>query len=129
VTEIGPDGGLQLRDVSTARLREKQREEIEQTEAANAGAKSLVREEAIDAVKVKRRGEVGAETRRLLVEGDVVRLTPKMTKERRKAIRDPRILADEIAVERAFVAAVDKDPGLVAGALTESLKCCRSISG
>lgn len=61
-----------------------------------------------------------AEVHRLLNEGDVAALSPKMGHELRSALRDPRILADEIAVERSFVAAVDKDPGLVARALTRS---------
>jgi hypothetical protein len=120
VVQIAGDGRLQLRDVSTARLREQQREEIERAKVANADAKSLVRNEALDALKIKHRAELTAETSRLLTEGAVVPLTPKMEKELRAAIRDARILADEMAVERTFIAAVDRDPGLVTRTLTES---------
>ncbi|HEY4434048.1 MAG TPA: AAA family ATPase, partial [Candidatus Cybelea sp.] len=121
ILQVGDDGGLKLRDLSTARLREKQHEEITQTKAAHAGAKSLVREEVLAALKRKHRAELTAETRRLLVEGEVAPLTEKMQEEIRKAVREPRIFADEIAIERAFVAALDKDPGLVAKVLTESM--------
>lgn len=121
VLQVGDGGKLQLRDLSTARLREKQHEEIAQTKAAHASAKSLVREEVLNALKRKHRAELTAETRRLLVEGEVVPLTVKMQEEIRKAVREPCIFTDEIAIERAFVAAVDKDPGLVARVLTESM--------
>jgi flagellar biosynthesis GTPase FlhF len=121
ILQVGDGGSLQLRDLSTARLREKQHEEIAQTKAAHAGAKSLVREEALNALKRKHRAELTAETRRLLIKGEVAPLTVKMQEEIRKAVREPRIFADEIAIERAFVAAVDKDPGLVARVLTESM--------
>jgi hypothetical protein len=43
-----------------------------------------------------------------------------MEKELRAALRDPRILGDEIRTERAFVDAVDRDPGLVSRALTQT---------
>jgi hypothetical protein len=43
-----------------------------------------------------------------------------MVDELRAALGDPRFLADEIAVERALIAAVDRDPGLVARALRRS---------
>jgi hypothetical protein len=111
---------LQLRDISTARLRERQHEEIEQAKADTPDAKSLVRDEQLEALRVQHREELAAETRRLLTEGEVAPLTPKMVDELRTALRDPRILADEIAVERAFIAAVDRDPSLVARALTLS---------
>jgi hypothetical protein len=79
-----------------------------------------VRDEQLEALRVQHREELAAETRRLLTEGEVAPLTPKMVDELRTALRDPRILADEIAVERAFIAAVDRDPSLVARALTLS---------
>ncbi len=120
ILQVDGSGRLQLRDVSTARLRDRQREEMEQAKAANVGAKSLSQEEAVQALKAKQRVELAAETRRLLVEGEVAVLTVKMEKELRATLRDPRVLGDELAVEQAFIAAVDRDPGLVARALTQS---------
>ncbi len=119
VVQLDAAGGLQLRDVSTARLREKQREEIEQTTAATADWKSLERDENLGKIKARHKRELATETRRLLSEGAVAPVTPAIAAELKSALRDPRILADEVAVERAFVAAVDRDLGLVSRALTQ----------
>jgi hypothetical protein len=104
VIQVDPIGRLQLRDVSTARLRERHRAEMEQAKADTADAKSLVRDEKLEALRVQHRDELAAETRRLLTQGEVAALTPKMVDELRAMLGDPRILADEIAVERAFIA-------------------------
>jgi hypothetical protein len=119
VLQLDSAGALQLRDVSTARLREKQREEIEQAKADTADWKSLERDENLGKIQARHKGEREAETRRLITEGAVAPVTPAMAAELKSALRDPRILADEVAVERAFVAAVDKDPALVSRALTQ----------
>ena len=120
VLQLDDAGHLQIRDVSTARLREQQRDEVAQIKAATADAKSLLREEQLEALRLKHKGELAAEMRRLLTEGDVAPLTPMMEKELRAALRDPRMLGDEIRTERAFVEAVDRDPGLVSRALTQT---------
>jgi hypothetical protein len=76
VLQVDPAGRLQLRDVSTARLRERQQAEMEQAKAATADAKSLVRDEQLEALRVRHRDELAAETRRLLTQGEVAALSP-----------------------------------------------------
>ncbi|MHB8147345.1 MAG: AAA family ATPase [Vulcanimicrobiaceae bacterium] len=111
-----------LRDVSTARFRAKQAEDLaayavrldHDVEARTINAET--REENIQIAKEVYAERLEAEYARVYQEGELVALSPATI----LALGDLEQYRDEERAERAFVGALEADPGRVARALTRS---------